>query len=256
MADDADLDEVEARIVLIRKRLDNYRLGQSGKNLPVLDFESHVEEDLEWLLEIVGEGFDEETARCEKIEHGIEVIREEVLRLPDLADLTEKKLQDASLQISGLTTAMSAAEKALVGLRAEFDLYRAAPEAKLTVALRELEEVKRKLKQEEGAHAGTRNTLEFNKKAWEREKAKLLEEAKKLRDKLDGLPPTWQERVVLDAGDLPKWVTVGAKVMSTKNTVQGVITNVTLDGIHIKTEVIGDVLCPTDLFLSAWKVRP
>jgi len=256
MADEEeDIDPIQDRVDLIRERLHYRRLGLSGKSLHCLDFEAHIEDDIEWLLEILDGNFEEEAARSEKIEQGIEVIRDEVLRMPSYVENAKTKLQDALTAFNGLSLGAEATQKALEELRVEFDLFRATPEAKLTITLKELEEIKGKLRQEELAHKSTRSNLTFQISALEQEKTKQVEEIKKLKAKLEGLPPTWQERVLRDAGSIPAWVVPGAKVVSIKDSVPGVITSVLIDEIRIGTNIIGEINCPIDLFLSAWKVR-
>jgi hypothetical protein len=89
--------------------------------------------------------------------------------------------------IRAILSGAQASQKALRELRNEVDLFKATPEVKLTLALKDLEKTKKELQQERRTNAYL-----------ERRTASLTEEVKKLRAVLDNLPPTWQERVLTE----------------------------------------------------------
>lgn len=194
MTHDEDIDEeighIEERLALVRERLAYKRMGLSGKSLPALDFESHIEEDLEWLLSVLGGDLDEKVSQSLQLKQGVEVVRDEVLRMPIYVERAETKMQESLVAIRAILSGAQASQKALRELRNEVDLFKATPEVKLTLVLKDLEKVKKELRQEKRTNAFL-----------ERRTASLTEEIKKLKSALDNLPPTWQERVLTEEAE-------------------------------------------------------
>lgn len=256
------MSDFDDRLGWIEDRLHAKRVGSSNVSLYRLDFDAYVEDDVEWLLDIVQGREREAEAAAEKAKDEFDKIKEDILDLPQAFADTNQYLTSASTKLKELTLDVDNARKTLGRMRDELGLFDAASEIQLHAARRELADVRKKLADvrkklelEKKAHEETKDHSESRINAYEVLLTKLGADNKALQAKLDGLPPTWQERVLTDSGDVPEWAQVGARVMSLDTRfpeVQGMILRMDLEVIAIKTPV-GEITCNVDEFQVMWR---
>jgi DNA repair exonuclease SbcCD ATPase subunit len=247
--------DFDNRLRWIEDRLHAKRIGSSKVSLSRLDFDAYVEEDVEWLLDVVQSREREAEAAAEKAKDEFEQIKGDILELPQAFADTDQYLLSAGTKLKDLTADVDNARKSIGRMRDELGLFDAASEIQLHAARRELADARKKLELEEKAHGETEDHLESRINAYEVLLAKLGADNKALQAKLDGLPPTWQERVLTGSGDVPEWAQVGARVTSLDtrfSEVQGMIVRMDLEVVAIKTPV-GEVLCKIDEFQVMWR---
>lgn len=245
--------DIEDRIELIKERLHYRRMGMAQKTLPFLDFDAWLEEDLEWLLEVIEKRQDEIEERADKAHARFETIKEELLKLPDVFVDADKKIEDTTINLGSLIRSLQEAKRAVRHMRDELGLFDASSEVQLYAARKELDDVRQKLDKEQSEHQHTKFVTDSRIRSLEKELQQIRLENGKLQAQLDGLPPTWQERLVLNSKILPSWVTTGTKVRVKEGNVEGTVEHVDLEEVRIKTSSLGSILCPVEQFDELWR---
>lgn len=267
--DDMDFDD---RLWLVEERLRYKKMGMSGASLPRYDFDEYVLDDVQWLLDTINDRESEAESRAQAAREEFDGIRDQILTLPGDIERAETKIIDAGDAIQKVNQQVHKFRKAIGKLRDELGLFDENSDMQLYAARKALDDERtdRARDAEEFRHG--KIVLEAQIQRLDTEVAKLKSQGEKLRldardreaelggriralqERLDGLPPTWQERILVGSGILPKWAVIGAAVVSKTGSVTGKIKGFSLDQVQIDTD-IGELTCSLDLFQSEWRGR-